>query len=515
MVSNCALDLVAFPEQKNFIADYEVGLCETWREEAVDRKTDFLCQLLKPCARKLRLRGAIVPECKKGAVRLLSRGKRTSQSSTGWSGSSSRAVDGRTDGRYCAGSCTHTHSQRRAWWKVNLGKTYSINKVVVWNRVDCCRNRLNNFDVFANGHRCGRVGRAHRVNTVRCHNRRASTVMVRHAGKNYLTLCEVQVYGSGIHIHRKPGKTGGKKAGGAVRRISLQNGWSPYGHGYEAPSATKYGSLCIVSGLIRGRGRNPMLTLPSYCRPNKRVIFNLNNHQNTIRVDVLPNGQVHRVAGRWQHGWINLDGIQLATSGHRGVSLRSGWRAYGGSYGSPTYTRTGIVCEVEGLIRSGHWGRSMAHLPGSCRPKKRLIFNLNNHGKTARVDVQTNGHVTWHAGGRDHHWISLGGIMFAVDRGSNLPLHYGWRNYGHGYGSATVSKSGSLCLVSGLIRGGHWSRPMVTLPSDCRPKGRLIFNMNNHQNTARVDVLTNGQVKWVAGGRSHHWISLTGIHIHR
>jgi hypothetical protein len=155
---------------------------------------------------------------------------------------------------------------------------------------------------------------------VRCGNRRANWVMVRHTGRNYLTLCEVQVYGSG-----KRGGGGGNK--GSVRGIGLQNGWRNYGHGYERPTATKYGSLCIVSGLIKGSGRNPMLTLPSYCRPNKRVIFNLNNHQNTIRVDVLRNGQVHRVAGRWQHGWLNLDGIQFATRSQRGVSLRSGWRA--------------------------------------------------------------------------------------------------------------------------------------------------------------------------------------------
>jgi hypothetical protein len=56
---------------------------------------------------------------------------------------------------------------------------------------------------------------------------------------------------------------------------------------------------------------------------------------------------------------------------------------------------------------------------------------------------------------------------------------------------------------------------MATLPSDCRPKGRLIFNMNNHASHARVDVLTNGQIRWVTGGRHHSWISVTGINIHR
>jgi hypothetical protein len=105
-------------------------------------------------------------------------------------------------------------------------------------------------------------------------------------------------------------------------------------------------------------------------------------------------------------------------------------------------------------------------------------------------------------------------MMFSTSRGSNLSLRNRWRNYGGSYRSATVVKTGSLCLVSGLIRGGGWGL-LAQLPSGCRPKGRLIFNMNNHQYSSRVDVLKNGQIRWVTGGRSHGWISLTGINIHR
>jgi hypothetical protein len=315
------------------------------------------------------------------------------------------------------------------------------------------------------------------------------------------------------HVVKTPART---SRNSGVRGLSLSNGWAPYGHGYEAPSTTKSGDLCVVSGLIKRSGmKNPLLTLPSDCRPNKRVIFNLNNHEGTLRVDVLPNGQVHYVTGTYRHSWLNLDGINFAVANRHTLPLRSSWRAYGGSYGTPTYTKTGSVCEVEGLLRGGSWSGHLAELPSNCRPKKRLIFNMNNHAKTCRVDVHTNGRIQWHAGGRDHHWVSLGGMIFSTDNGSNLPLASRWSNYGGSYGSATVAKSGNLCLVSGLVRGGHWGHTIVTLPSDCRPKGRLIFNMNNHGKTARVDVMTNGQVRWVAGGRDHHWISLTGITIHK
>jgi hypothetical protein len=297
---------------------------------------------------------------------------------------------------------------------------------------------------------------------------------------------------------------------GGLKSLGLHSGWAPYGHGYVAPKFVINGNICVVSGLIKGTGTH-LTTLPVGCRPNKRIIFNLNNHQNTLRVDVLVNGQVHRVAGTFQHGWINLDGIQFSVRDHKPVALHNGWGNYGHDYKTATYTKYSHICEVEGLIKGSKWGHAMAVLPSNCRPRKRLIFNLNNHAKTCRVDVQTNGHVTWHAGGRDHSWVSLGGIMFATDAGRALPLANRWANYGGSYGSATVTKQQNLCLVSGLVRSGHWGHAMVTLPTDCRAGGRLIFNMNNHGKTARVDVLSNGQVIWVAGGKDHHWISLTGI----
>ena len=57
----------------------------------------------------------------------------------------------------------------------------------------------------------------------------------------------------------------------------------------------------------------------------------------------------------------------------------------------------------------------MAVLPAGYRPAKRLIFDANNNANQARVDVQTNGQITWHAGGNSHSWISLTGLNFEVD----------------------------------------------------------------------------------------------------
>lgn len=71
------------------------------------------------------------------------------QSSTAYGGNPERAVDGNTSGNWGDGSVTHTDSiaNVNSWWMVDLGKTRNIGEVVLWNRTDCCSERLSNFTV--------------------------------------------------------------------------------------------------------------------------------------------------------------------------------------------------------------------------------------------------------------------------------------------------------------------------------------------------------------------------------
>jgi hypothetical protein len=269
--------------------------------------------------------------------------------------------------------------------------------------------------------------------------------------------------------------------------------------------------LCLVSGLIKSGGWATLGTLPDECRPDRQLIFNLNNHERTSRVDVRSSGEVIWQAGGQGHDWISLTGIVFKQgTGGSALTLRNGWVNYGDQYRRASIARVGELCIVSGLIKAGGWG-TLAMLPSDCRPDKRLIFNLNNHGNTSRVDVFPNGEITWFAGGKQHGWISLDGIIFKRGSGGKtLTLINRWTNYGSGYRGASVAKVGDLCLVSGLIKDGVWSS-LAALPEECRPDRRLIFNLNNHQSTARVDVNSNGEIAWEAGGRDHGWISLDGI----
>ncbi|HXU04089.1 MAG TPA: discoidin domain-containing protein [Polyangia bacterium] len=79
---------------------------------------------------------------------LLSQGKTTSQSSTANGGVSSRAVDGNPDGNFSHNSVTRTNSTGSpAWWRVDLGATKKVIRINIFNRTDCCFDRLSDFFV--------------------------------------------------------------------------------------------------------------------------------------------------------------------------------------------------------------------------------------------------------------------------------------------------------------------------------------------------------------------------------
>jgi hypothetical protein len=72
--------------------------------------------------------------------------KPTKQSSTGWGGTSNKAVDGNKSGNYRHRSTSHTNNHG-SWWQVDLRKEYDIGKIVIYTRTDCCTSRINNSNI--------------------------------------------------------------------------------------------------------------------------------------------------------------------------------------------------------------------------------------------------------------------------------------------------------------------------------------------------------------------------------
>jgi hypothetical protein len=142
----------------------------------------------------------------------LARGKQARQSSTGYGGDAGRAVDGNTDGSYYANSVSHTNGQPQDWWEVDLGSTYNIGLIKIWNRTDCCSERLSNFHVMVSerpfsssnlndslsqsgiwsSHNSGKAGRTTEIKV----NAQGRYVRIQLAGTNWLQLAEVEVFGN-------------------------------------------------------------------------------------------------------------------------------------------------------------------------------------------------------------------------------------------------------------------------------------------------------------------------------
>jgi hypothetical protein len=143
-------------------------------------------------------------------------GKAATQSSTlfGYAGAGAgSAADGNTDGNFGDGSVTATNLDSNAWWQVDLGASASVSSVVVWNRTDCCASRLNDYWVFVSntpflstdtpatlqsrpGTFVSHQTSAPNPSTTIGVGFQGRYVRVQLSGSNYLSLAEVQVFGT-------------------------------------------------------------------------------------------------------------------------------------------------------------------------------------------------------------------------------------------------------------------------------------------------------------------------------
>lgn len=95
-------------------------------------------------------------------------------------------------------------------------------------------------------------------------------------------------------------------------------------------------------------------------------------------------------------------------------------------------------------------------------------------------------------------------------------LATGWSTFGSPYGAMRRRKFGDIVYLTGMVTtgAGLWTTtPLIaTLPSGFRPSVRLIFMLTGSNSQAvRVDVETDGSVRYMAGGAGSAWISLDGI----
>ncbi|XP_072048721.1 fucolectin-like [Amphiura filiformis] len=136
-------------------------------------------------------------------------GKVTDQSSTAHGGIASRAIDGDTNQKWEVESCTHTiYGFDDAWWMVDFGESVCVCKVEIFNRNDCCSDRINGSLVHIGNNANGTLNPVCRKSPITESETESNPILmvecdttvcgrylsIRKSREPAFALCEVKVY---------------------------------------------------------------------------------------------------------------------------------------------------------------------------------------------------------------------------------------------------------------------------------------------------------------------------------
>ncbi|XP_039505386.1 uncharacterized protein LOC120461288 [Pimephales promelas] len=247
------------------------------------------------------------------------------------------------DGR--PGTCTHTQTQSTPWWKLDLLKVYSVNRVVITNRPDCCSERINGAEIrvgndssnFSSNPLCAVVSSipAGGSSSYPCNRMEGRYVTVVIPGNDrILTLCEVEVY----VVY-----PGNLAAGRSVTQSSTTNSWIAeqaidFNPGFTYPQSACSSTLSQT---------NP------WWRLDLRQIYRVNRVVVTNRLDCCPeriNGAEIRIGNSLENNGNNNPICAVISSIPAGVSSAYACNDMEGRYVNliiPGDSRFLTVCEVE------------------------------------------------------------------------------------------------------------------------------------------------------------------------
>lgn len=105
-----------------------------------------------------------------------------------------------------------------------------------------------------------------------------------------------------------------------------------------------------------------------------------------------------------------------------------------------------------------------------------------------------------------------------IPQWAGLELQNNWNNYGNEWGITGYTKTSSgLVMLSGMIARSQGTNTagetLFVLPPGYRPAISAIYRSISNGNTARIDILTSGEVR-IQGTGHGPWITLSGINFY-
>jgi hypothetical protein len=123
--------------------------------------------------------------------------------------SADRALDGNKDGNWHNASVTTTNQTNKPWWEVDLLGVYDISSITIYNRTDCCHDRINNFNIRVsntpmNGRGGGQVYNNDKSmfqgNKTFSNKMKGRYISIQLEGNGILSLAEVVVKGTPVSV---------------------------------------------------------------------------------------------------------------------------------------------------------------------------------------------------------------------------------------------------------------------------------------------------------------------------
>ncbi|XP_030230654.1 fucolectin-like [Gadus morhua] len=156
------------------------------------------------------------------------------QSTTFHGAVAERAIDGNSSPQWDQGSCSHTHSLAKQWWRLELPGVYRVSEIHVTNRNEF-REWLNGIEIFIGNSRANNGNDNPRcaiinddpgclTQTVKCWGMEGRFINFYKSSSGYLQLCEVKVYGGRNPVYHYISSKGDGCTRTTVGKTSLVNG---------------------------------------------------------------------------------------------------------------------------------------------------------------------------------------------------------------------------------------------------------------------------------------------------
>lgn len=329
------------------------------------------------------------PNCTE-IVKNLALNKPATQSSTQYSGSASRAVDGNIDGTFSNNSVTHTADASNNWWQVDLQAAYNLDEVNIFNRTDCCSEYLSDFYVFVS--ETDLTGRSFsdilsdssvtktyipsqapsRLNLSNVGTGRYIRVQINDNGNQQLSIAEMQAFGT--------------KVASLVAEYHLEelNAWSGAADELKDISSNNtYHGVAIGSPLPSPNTNNPALgdTHSGTCG---YASFNTRKNGSAFRIKNLPldtSQYAQTSVSFWMH-WDGTNSIMPIGWNKHDLWFKDGSFGFntwnGDLYGMSSSGLSNGWHHVAAIFTNGHVTSNQLYIDGTLQTLSQQIGNTKN-----------------------------------------------------------------------------------------------------------------------------------------